>query len=114
MGIPLVHISTDYVFVGSGIDAFKPSDPTSPQNAYGRTKLLGENFVRNSGCVFAIVRTSWVFSAHGNNFVKTMLRLGQSRDQLSVVSDQVGGPTSARAIANACLEIATQLRAGVQ
>lgn len=111
MGIPLVHISTDYVFEGSGLDAFAPTDPTSPQNAYGRTKLLGENFVKNSGCTFAIVRTSWVFSAHGSNFVKTMLRLGQSRDQLSVVSDQVGGPTSARAIANACLEIAAQLRA---
>jgi dTDP-4-dehydrorhamnose reductase len=109
--IPLVHISTDYVFDGSGLDAFVPTDPTSPQNAYGRTKLLGENFVKNSGCVFAILRTSWVFSAHGSNFVKTMVRLGQSRDQLSVVSDQVGGPTSARAIANACLEIATQLRA---
>lgn len=111
MGIPLVYISTDYVFEGSGLDAFAPTDPTSPQNAYGRTKLLGENFVKNSGCTFAIVRTSWVFSAHGSNFVKTMLRLGQSRDQLSVVSDQVGGPTSARAIANACLEIAAQLRA---
>lgn len=110
-GIPLVHISTDYVFEGSGLEAFKPTDQTSPQNAYGRTKLLGENFVKNSGCVFAIVRTSWVFSAHGNNFVKTMLRLGQSREELSVVSDQVGGPTSARATANACLEIATQLRA---
>ena len=111
MGIPLVHISTDYVFEGSGLATFAPTDQTSPQNAYGRTKLLGENFVKNSGCVFAIVRTSWVFSAHGNNFVKTMLRLGQSRDELSVVSDQVGGPTSARAIANACLEIAMQLRA---
>ena len=111
LGIPLVHISTDYVFEGSGRDAFWPTDQTSPQNACGRTKLLGESFVKDSGCVFAILRTSWVFSAHGNNFVKTMLRLGQSRDQLSVVSDQVGGPTSARAIANACLEIATQLRA---
>jgi dTDP-4-dehydrorhamnose reductase len=111
MGIPLVHISTDYVFEGSGLDAFKPSDPTSPQNAYGRTKLLGENLVKSSGCVFAILRTSWVFSAHGNNFVKTMLRLAQSKDQLSVVSDQVGGPTSARAIACACVEIAKQLRA---
>ena len=110
LSIPLVHISTDYVFEGSGLDAFMSSDETSPQNAYGRTKLLGENFVKNSGCVFAIVRTSWVFSAHGNNFVKTMLRLGQSRGHLSVVNDQVGGPTSARAIANACLEIATQLR----
>jgi dTDP-4-dehydrorhamnose reductase len=110
-GIPLVHISTDYVFEGSGLDAFTTSDQTSPLNAYGRTKLLGENFVKNSGCVFAILRTSWVFSAHGSNFVKAMLRLGQSRDRLSVVSDQVGGPTSARAIAKACLEIATQLRA---
>ena len=62
-GIPLVHISTDYVFEGSGVDSFAPTDPTSPQNAYGRTKLLGETFVKNSGCVFAIVRTSWVFSA---------------------------------------------------
>ena len=110
MGIPLVHISTDYVFEGSGLDAFAPTDQTSPQNAYGRTKLLGETFVKSSGCVFAIVRTSWVFSAHGSNFVKTMLMLAQSRDQLSVVSDQVGGPTSTRAIANACMEIATQLR----
>lgn len=110
MDIPLVHISTDYVFEGSGLDSFAPTDQASPQNAYGRTKLLGENFVKNSGCVFAILRTSWVFSAHGSNFVKTMVRLGQSRDQLSVVSDQVGGPTSARAIANACVEIATQLR----
>ena len=111
LGIPLVHISTDYVFDGSGLHAFKPNDPTSPQNAYGRTKLLGEKLIKGSGCIFAILRTSWVFSAHGNNFVKTMLRLAQSRDQLSVVSDQVGGPTSARAIACACVEIAQQLRA---
>ncbi len=111
IGIPLVHISTDYVFEGSGLDAFATSDRPSPQNVYGRTKLLGENFVKNSGCVFAIVRTSWVFSAHGNNFVKTMLRLADSRAELSVVNDQVGGPTSARAIADTCLEIAKQLRA---
>lgn len=110
MGIPLVQISTDYVFGGSSSGAFTPSDQTSPQNAYGRTKLLGENFIKNSGCVFAVVRTSWVFSAHGNNFVKTMLRLSRSRDKLSVVNDQVGGPTSARAIANACMEIAVQLQ----
>ncbi|MDC3316429.1 dTDP-4-dehydrorhamnose reductase [bacterium] len=110
MGIPFVHISTDYVFEGLGLDPFMPSDQTAPQNAYGRSKLVGENFVRTSGCVFAIVRTSWVFSAHGSNFVKTMLRLGQSRDQLSVVSDQVGGPTSARAIAHFCMKVAEQLK----
>ena len=111
MGIPLVHISTDYVFDGSGLEAFTPSDQMAPKNAYGRTKSLGEKFVKDSDVVCAIVRTSWVFSAHGNNFVRTMLRLAETREELSVVSDQVGGPTSARAIAVACMEIARQLRA---
>lgn len=114
VGIPLVHISTDYVFSGSGLAAFKPSDQTLPQNTYGRTKLRGENFVKNSGCAFAILRTSWIFSAHGRNFVKSMLRLGQDQDQLSVVCDQVGGPTSARTIARVCLDIADQLKANPQ
>ena len=82
---------------------------TEPQNAYGRSKLAGEVGISASGCTHAILRTSWVFSAHGSNFVKTMLRLSESRDELSVVDDQIGGPTPARAIAAACLSIAQQL-----
>ncbi len=109
--IPLVQISTDYVFDGSGNRPWRETDPVNPQNAYGRSKLAGEQAVRAAGGVHAILRTSWVFSAHGNNFVRTMLRLSQSRDALSVVDDQVGGPTPAAAIARACLEITRQLAA---
>ena len=109
LGIPFVQISTDYVFAGTGTDPWAPGDATAPLGAYGRTKLAGEQAIAEAGGAHAILRTSWVFSAHGNNFVKTMLRLGESRDQLTVVSDQVGGPTPARAIAEACLTIADQL-----
>ena len=108
--IPLVHISTDYVFDGAGDQPFAPDHPTAPLGAYGRSKLLGEEGVRGAGGVHAILRTSWVFSAHGANFVKTMLRLGSERDSLRVVADQIGGPTSARAIARACLTMAEGLR----
>ena len=108
-GVPFVHISTDYVFGGAGDAPFRPSDRTGPLGAYGRTKLAGEDAVRSAGGVHAILRTSWVFSAHGNNFVKTMLRLAESRDHLTVVGDQHGGPTPARAIAEACHAIAHQL-----
>ncbi len=110
LGIPLVHISTDYVFDGAGDQPFAPDHPTAPLGAYGRSKLAGEEGVRGAGGTHAILRTSWVFSAHGTNFVRTMLRLGAERDHLRVVADQIGGPTPARAIAAACLEIAAQLQ----
>ena len=111
LGVPFVHISTDYVFDGAGDTPFAPDHPTSPLGAYGRSKLKGEKGVRAAGGVHVILRTSWVFSAHGNNFVKTMLRLGAERDSLNVVADQIGGPTPARAIAQACLTIAQHLQA---
>jgi len=109
LGIPLIHISTDYVFEGTGDAPWQPHDPTAPQNAYGRSKLAGEIGIRNSGAVHVILRTSWVVSAHGANFVKTMLRLSETRDALNIVADQIGGPTPARDIAAACLQIAEQL-----
>lgn len=109
LGIPLIHISTDYVFAGTGDAPWQPDDPTAPQNAYGRSKLAGEIGIRNSGAVHAILRTSWVVSAHGANFVKTMLRLSDTRDALNIVADQIGDPTPARDIAAACLQIAEQL-----
>lgn len=107
--IPLVHISTDYVFEGSGNHAWTPDHPVGPRNAYGRTKLAGEVAVQRAGGPYAILRTSWVFSAHGSNFVKTMIHLSKSRDTVAVVADQIGGPTPADAIAKACLVIANAL-----
>jgi dTDP-4-dehydrorhamnose reductase len=111
LGIPFVHISTDYVFDGAGTAPFAPDAPIGPLGAYGRTKAEGEAGIRAADGCHAILRTSWVFSAHGANFVKTMLRLSESRDALTVVADQVGGPTPAAAIADACLAIAAQLQA---
>lgn len=109
LNIPLVHISTDYVFDGQGDSPRTPSSPTAPLGVYGASKLAGEDGVRAAGGPHAILRTSWVFSAHGINFLKTMLRLANTRDHLTIVSDQVGGPTPARAIASACLTIAEAL-----
>ncbi|RWR08123.1 dTDP-4-dehydrorhamnose reductase [Paenirhodobacter populi] len=111
LGVPFVQISTDYVFDGTGSEPFRPDHPVAPLGAYGRSKLAGEQGVLDAGGIHAILRTSWVFSAHGANFVKTMLRLSETRDKLTVVADQIGGPTPARAIAEACLAIARQLAA---
>lgn len=110
--VPFVHISTDYVFDGSGDTPWQPGDALAPLGAYGRSKLLGEQGVRAVGGDHVILRTSWVFSAHGQNFVKTMLRLGAERDSLNIVADQIGGPTAAADIAATCLSIARRLAAG--
>ena len=111
-GIAFLHLSTDYVFDGSGDAPWKPDDPVAPLNAYGRSKLVGEKGIAQAGGRYAILRTSWVVSSHGNNFVKTMLRLSQTRDALGVVDDQIGGPTPAADIAATLLRIAAPLGAG--
>lgn len=112
LDIPFVHISTDYVFDGQGTAPWCPDDPVAPLGAYGRTKLAGEQGVIAAGGTYVILRTSWVFSAHGANFVKTMLRLSETRDALNVVGDQVGGPTPAADIAAACVQIVGKLGQG--
>jgi dTDP-4-dehydrorhamnose reductase len=109
LGIPFVHISTDYVFDGSGSNSWEVGDTRGPVQEYGRSKMVGEDGVTRAGGTYAILRTSWVFSGDGANFVKTMLRLGADRDALSIVGDQIGGPTPADGIAAACLTMAKAL-----
>ncbi|SDW99337.1 dTDP-4-dehydrorhamnose reductase [Ruegeria halocynthiae] len=104
--LPFLHISTDYVFDGSGDVPRTTEDQPNPLGVYGQTKLDGERQVAEAGGWHAILRTSWVFSAHGNNFVKTILRLAAARDQLAIVADQIGGPTPAADIAGTLITIA--------
>jgi dTDP-4-dehydrorhamnose reductase len=104
----LVHYSTDYVFDGRGAAPWREEDPPAPLNVYGRTKLAGETAIKNSGAAHLILRIAWIYSAHGQNFVKTMLRLADERTEVRVVNDQVGAPTSARRIATATAQILAQ------
>jgi len=110
--IPFLHISTDYVFKGDGNLNWKTSDQTNPQNSYGKSKLIGESGILEAGGPHVILRTSWVFSSHGNNFVKTMLRLASNNHELSIVKDQIGGPTCVKDIADALWKIASDFYAG--
>ena len=111
-GLPFLHLSTDYVFDGAGEAPRGPESATGPLQAYGRSKLAGERQVAAAGGQSLILRTSWVVSAHGTNFINTMLRLGAEREEMRVVADQVGGPTPAAAIAEALLDAGRQMMAG--
>ena len=101
----LIHISTDYVFDGDHFFPYKESDPVSPIGVYGKTKRAGELAVINGAIDSIVIRTSWLYSSFGSNFVKTMLRLGSEKENLGVIFDQVGTPTYARDLANTCLKI---------
>ena len=108
-GMSIVHYSTDYVFDGQSTSPYRENDPTAPLSVYGKTKLAGEQAVLQNNPQALVFRTSWVFSSHGKNFLKTMLALAQTRDQLKVVNDQIGAPTSAALIAQVTHQALAQL-----
>jgi dTDP-4-dehydrorhamnose reductase len=110
-GVPLIHVSTDYVYDGAKSAPYREDDATAPLNAYGRTKLAGEEMIRRHLPAHVILRTSWIYGGHGRNFLKTMLRLGRERDEVRVVADQHGAPTSAMSLAMAIRAIARGLAA---
>src|SRR5262245_32509814 len=113
LGIPLIHISTDYVFDGRKGAPYVEHDVPAPLNAYGRSKLAGERGVAAGNPRHVILRTSWVYSPYGRNFVRTILRLAGERDRLTIVADQLGCPTAARDVAQACLTIAVRCAANL-
>jgi dTDP-4-dehydrorhamnose reductase len=108
-GIPMIHISTDYVFDGTKKTPYTENDPVSPANVYGKSKAEGENGVRNILEKHIILRTSWLYGVHGHNFVKTVLELGKEREVIGIVSDQFGSPTSAADLAETVLMIASRI-----
>tara|TARA_R110000787_G_scaffold3020_3_gene11705 strand:- start:131304 stop:132128 length:825 start_codon:yes stop_codon:yes gene_type:complete len=108
-GVPMIQLSTDYVFSGTSANAWNVNDPVDPLNVYGASKLGGELAVRSSGSRYAIIRTAWIVSAHGSNFVKTMLRLATEHSRIRVVGDQIGSPTSAADLAAAVQTIAVAM-----
>jgi dTDP-4-dehydrorhamnose reductase len=109
LGAVLIHFSTDYVFDGSKQAPYVETDSANPLNAYGRTKLAGEQAIRNSGAAHLILRTSWVYATHGRNFLLTILRLATEREELKIVDDQVGAPTCASDLAEATTRILTDM-----
>ena len=109
LGNWLIHVSTDYVFDGNSKVPYKETDSTNPQNMYGRTKLEGEKAILSSGCKHIIIRTAWVFSEYGRNFLTNILHLGANQDELNIVDDQIGCPTYAQDIARCIVKIVPQL-----
>jgi len=112
VGAAILHISTDYVYEGNKLGEYNEEDPTNPQSIYGASKLAGEAEVAQYCEKHIILRTAWIFGEHGNNFVKTMLRLGSEKEELSVVGDQFGGPTYAGDIARALIQLAMKIDLG--